>query len=378
MKTRIVLTMVCMMLVMGLLACGTNTTTNNNGATLTSIAVTPVSPSIATGASQQFTATGTYSDNSTQNITASATWTSTDTNKANISNAGLATAVAAGTTTIKAMSGNISGTASLTITQQTATLVSIAVTPASPSIAIGASQQFVATGTYSDNTTQNITGSVTWNSSSTSKATISNAGLATGVAAGPATITAASGTITGTATLTVTTASPAYSNATLSGPWIWSDVYLIMDGNGTITDLGAFNLANPAGTYQVQSDGSFSMIWNFISGPSVTAAGSLYSSTTGTLTAQFGNGPITKVSNPPACQGNWSGTLTETHGGTASHPLTFTIDQNGSVTASTGYTITSGKMFCEAGNVAAHFKTTSGSPYNEIGLHGTLSGYSTI
>lgn len=87
--------------------------------TLLSIAITPVTPSIANNATQQFTATGTYSDNSTQNITASVIWTSSDASKANISSAGLATAVAAGTTTIKAMSGNITGTATLTVTTQT-------------------------------------------------------------------------------------------------------------------------------------------------------------------------------------------------------------------------------------------------------------------
>ena len=38
-------------------------------ATLLSIAVTPANPSIATGTTQQFTATGTFSDNSTQNLT---------------------------------------------------------------------------------------------------------------------------------------------------------------------------------------------------------------------------------------------------------------------------------------------------------------------
>ena len=49
------------------------------------------------------------------------------------------------------------------LTVTAATLASIAVTPASPSIGKGATQQFVATGTYSDNSTQNlITSTVTW------------------------------------------------------------------------------------------------------------------------------------------------------------------------------------------------------------------------
>jgi hypothetical protein len=203
MRKSITWALVCLMLAMGLFACSTSPTTNNNGAKLTSIAVTPASPSIASGASQQFVATGTYSDNSTQVITGSVTWISSDTGKANISNAGLATAVAAGTPTITAMSGSIQGTATLTITQQNATLVSIAVTPANPSIATSATQQFTATGTYSDSTTQNLTGSVTWSSSNTSKATISTGGLASGVADGTSTITATSGRISGTATLTI-------------------------------------------------------------------------------------------------------------------------------------------------------------------------------
>ncbi len=41
-----------------------------------------------------------------------------------------------------------------------AALVSIAVTPASPSIAKGLTEQFTATGTYTDNSTQNLTSQV--------------------------------------------------------------------------------------------------------------------------------------------------------------------------------------------------------------------------
>ena len=48
-------------------------------ATLVSIAVTPANPSVANGLTQQFTATGTYTDNSTQNLTTVATWASANT-----------------------------------------------------------------------------------------------------------------------------------------------------------------------------------------------------------------------------------------------------------------------------------------------------------
>ncbi len=187
--------------------------------TLVSIAVTPAVASITAGTTQQFTATGTYSDLSTRNLTSSVTWSSSLTSAATVSNApgtqGLATGVATGATTITATDPStlIPGTAALTVTPippPPVTLVSIAVTPALSSITAGATQQFTATGTYSDLSTRNLTSSVTWSSSLTSAATVSNApgtqGLATGVATGATTITATdpSTLIPGTAALTVT------------------------------------------------------------------------------------------------------------------------------------------------------------------------------
>src|SRR5262249_27718261 len=44
-------------------------------------------------------------------------------------------------------------------------LISIAVTPADSVIYVGSTQQMKATGTYSDNSTKDITGSVTWSTS---------------------------------------------------------------------------------------------------------------------------------------------------------------------------------------------------------------------
>ena len=103
-----------------------------------------------------------------------------------------------------------SSEATLTVKAATVTLQSIAVTPPSQSIAAGATQQFKATGTYSDNSMSDITGSVTWNSSNKGFATISSAGLATGVAAGTTQITATLGTVVSPndpLTVTVATAS---------------------------------------------------------------------------------------------------------------------------------------------------------------------------
>ena len=167
---------------------------NITSATLQSISVAPATPSIALGTTQQFTATGTYSDLSTADITTSVTWASSVPGTASISaGTGLAHGLVAGTTQISATLGTVAS-ASIPLKVTTATLKSIAVAPATPSIGLNATQQFSAIGTYSDGSTQDISGIVRWASSNTSAATISaSSGLATGVGTGTAQITATQG-----------------------------------------------------------------------------------------------------------------------------------------------------------------------------------------
>ncbi|MGH9744909.1 MAG: InlB B-repeat-containing protein, partial [Candidatus Acidiferrales bacterium] len=60
----------------------------------------------------------------------------------------------------------------VTFTVNAPTLKSIAVTPANPTVPINSTQQFTATGTFSDNSTKDITATATWASSNTDAATI--------------------------------------------------------------------------------------------------------------------------------------------------------------------------------------------------------------
>lgn len=173
-----------------------------NGATLTSLAVTPGNPSIVKGSTQQFTATGTYSDGSQENVSSSVTWSSNNVAVATINTTGLATGASTGNVTIQAESGSILASTGLTVTPPT--LSSIAVTPVNSSVVVGGSQQFTATGTLSDGTQQNLTNSVSWSSSNTAAATVGSAGLAIGLAAGSTTIQATSGSTSGSTTLSVT------------------------------------------------------------------------------------------------------------------------------------------------------------------------------
>lgn len=177
--------------------------------TLVSIAVATTTPSIAPTTTAQFTATGKFSDNSTQNLTTSVSWTSSSPAVATISNTsgtkGVATGVSGGATTITASSGSVSGTGTLNVSS--ATLNSLTVTPTSPSIDVGTQQQFTATGNFSDGTEQDISNLATWSSSATNVAGVtSNSGLATGKNQGTTTITATFGSASAHATLTVTLA----------------------------------------------------------------------------------------------------------------------------------------------------------------------------
>ena len=184
-------------------------TLNVTAAELVSLVVTPALPSVAAGQSQQFTATGTFSDASTANVTTMVTWTSTVAAVATISNLagsqGRATAVATGNTVIRAAMGTVQGETSLTVTP--AVLVSIAVGPGAVTVPLGRMQAFTATGTYSDGAMADVTATASWASSNQAVATVSNVagskGRATTRAVGLAIITASVGPVTGNATLSV-------------------------------------------------------------------------------------------------------------------------------------------------------------------------------
>ncbi len=170
--------------------------------TVTSIAVTPSPMSLQIGKTEQFTATATYSDGSTSDVTSSANWSSSTPAVATINTSGLATGLSIGSTTVKAALTGVSGTATLTVPKS---LSGISVSPASANVQIGATQQFQATGTYSDGSTGNVTTSASWTSSVPSVATVDASGLATAVASGSATITASLGGFSATAALSVST-----------------------------------------------------------------------------------------------------------------------------------------------------------------------------
>ncbi|HTQ53409.1 MAG TPA: beta-propeller fold lactonase family protein [Bryobacteraceae bacterium] len=175
---------------------------------LISLAVSPANVAVGSsgfGHTVQFTAAGQYSDGSTRFLTASSAWSSSDPSVAKISSnpqqAGLASTTGAGTATIAASFDGFTATATLTVTQPE--LVSITVKPANGTIAAGTALQFKAMGTFSDQSTQNLTDVAQWVSSQPAVAAIDSTGEATGLTAGSSIISASVGTVSGSTLLKV-------------------------------------------------------------------------------------------------------------------------------------------------------------------------------
>jgi hypothetical protein len=170
---------------------------------LSSINVAPQNASLNIGATLQFTASGVNNDGTTASLH-NLTWTTSSAQIATISTGGLAKGVSAGTATITATDGTISGSATLNVGSTTSQLL---ISPANPTVAL-------TTGTLQFTSTfngQTVTASTTWTSSNQSVATFNSLGAATGQAS-----LVGTGTTTITATFTPSGGTQASASTTLT------------------------------------------------------------------------------------------------------------------------------------------------------------------
>ena len=164
-------------------------------AAITSGTTTTITPCTT----QQFAATGYYSNGTQAAISSTAGWGSSNTSAATINASGLASVAstvpaAGGTSVITASSGGASATANLAVD----ILTSITVTPAAMTVHLGGSQQYAATGTFNapgstTSTTADITTQVSWSvtggTTSSDGTTNSNGHASIGTATGLLTTT---------------------------------------------------------------------------------------------------------------------------------------------------------------------------------------------
>ena len=179
---------------------------------LTSIDLSPASATLQVGATQQFSATGHYSDGSTASV--AVTWSATG---GTVSSSGVYTAGSvAGSYQVVATEtgGSISKAAGVTLTAAPPVLTSITVAPPSVSLAPAATQQFTATGHFTGGGTGSV--AVTWTATG---GTISPTGLYTAdavVGSYQVTATQTGGSIAGTATVTITLAPPTLTSISVA------------------------------------------------------------------------------------------------------------------------------------------------------------------
>jgi uncharacterized protein YjdB len=243
-----------------------STTVTVTAATLTSIVVTPPDPSMAKGTTVQLTATGNFSDESTEDLTSQVSWTSGDNGIAQVSDVpgtqGLVTGLAVGNTPITANLNGIQGSAALAVTA--ATLTSIVITPPDPSVADGTTVQLTATGDFSDGTTEDLTDEVSWTSSNGTIAQVSDVpntqGLVTALAVGNTSITATLDGIQRSTTVTVTAA--VLTSITIKPP----NLSIAMGTKGSLTATGIFSDGTTedltAQVFWTSSDGTIASVGN--------------------------------------------------------------------------------------------------------------------
>ncbi|CAK2091555.1 BIG2 domain-containing protein [Vibrio crassostreae] len=158
-------------------------------AIIQSLTITPNQQTVAIGETLPFVANAVFSDETTLDVSGNALWQIGDTSIATVDNSGAVTGVSANNTTLIAhFNGMTSDAAEVEVI--TAVLQSIQITPALLDIPNGLHQQYQAIGHYSNGSTADITGTVSWNTSNSTIATIATDGQLTAAAIGATTITA--------------------------------------------------------------------------------------------------------------------------------------------------------------------------------------------
>lgn len=139
-----------------------STTLTVTAAALSTIEVTPASSSLLSLSNKSFSAKGIYSDASTRDITTEVTWESSTPAVATVASDSIVKALTPGESTIKATLGTVSGTTNLKVTGGNLNSIALTLAQAVNGVLIkGTSSRITARGTFSNDTSRDITSAVT-------------------------------------------------------------------------------------------------------------------------------------------------------------------------------------------------------------------------
>src|SRR5215831_7101900 len=181
--------LVILLTLSALCACGGGSSSDSSvgHGVLTSITVSPSSPTVAAGLTQQFSAAGTYNDGTSRALT-NVSWASSDNSVVTIDSAGLATSHKQGNATITASASNLSGNSSLIVGPSA--LEGYSLYPLAANVPIGTTQKFSVLAQYSDGTTLDVSSNYTWQLSDPSIGSVDATGNMTSSTAGYARLNA--------------------------------------------------------------------------------------------------------------------------------------------------------------------------------------------
>lgn len=243
--------------------------------TASSLKVSSSSLDLQEDDSEQLTLTVTYSDGTTEDVTDSATWTSTDTSVATVSK-GLVQAVGNGNTTIKATFGKKTVSVKVSVGE----VNSLSISDRKLVMSIDDEESLTLTAKFADGTKKDVTKEATWTSSSSSVAEVSSDGVVTAIASGKATITATYGDSTITVSVEVA-----------------QSQYLTLNKNVLVMEKGDEEQLELTATF---SDGSSDdvtddAVWSISSskvGQVINGKVTAYATGKATITAKFGGKTI--------------------------------------------------------------------------------------
>lgn len=173
-----------------------------------SIAIAPAGMELTAGTSDRLTATATYSDGTTQDVTAASDWSSNAVATAAVATSelidkGRVTGGAAGLATISVTYGGVTKTTIVTV--KTRTLADLAIS-GSPTATIGNQVTFSAVASYSDGSSKDVTADTVWTIDKTNVVALADPrnqpGQVVMVDGGPAELTASFGGKSRSVTLT--------------------------------------------------------------------------------------------------------------------------------------------------------------------------------
>ena len=308
----------------------TLTVTNAN---LVSLAVSPANSTVPLASSQQFVATGIFDDGTTQNIAATAIWSSANPATARATSVGLVTGRGLGSADITASVGSVSDTTIATVDASSVSRVTVV--PLAK-IANNTSAQMRAVAIFTDGSSRDVTSTpgIAWSSSDASVAAVAvNTGLASATGAGSTNISAKLGTPSGSTTLNV-------SDATIQAIAVAPNQATIAPGT-TQNVIAMATFADSAGHFQ--QDISNVAAWT--------------SDNTGVATVSFANGLRELASGVATGTANISASFSDTHGNVANSSAALnvsaaTLSGISVVPGNANVTLGGGQQFIATGNFA--------------------------